>query len=897
VADLREQLQSGLADRYWLERELGRGGMATVYLADDLRHGRRVAIKLLHPELSAVLGPERFLAEIKTTAGLQHPHILPLFDSGAADGLLFYVMPYVEGETLRRRLQQEHQLPIADVVRLATQVADALEYAHGHGIVHRDIKPENILLGYPSRDRGAASVGHALVADFGIALAVQEAGGHRLTQTGLSLGTPQYMAPEQAMGEKTIDARADVYALGAVIYEMLAGEPPFTGPTAQAIVAKVITERPQPLHELRETVPSHVASAVHAALQKLPADRPASAAEFGRLLGAGEKMRELPAAPARPRGRLVAAIWAAGLVTLALAAGGGYLLGRRSGAAPRSTAPPSRLAILAPSLGGTGAASIHRQLALTPDGSGIVFVGITPAGINALAFQRLDAAEPVTIQGGARMLDPLISPDGRWLVANGDPTNAGTFRLPLRGGSLTVLPSAVDSRYSGWTSDGAMWFTPTVNLGLQRLAPDGRITRPFADRTAGLRLQQVLDGDRLALMVRAPVGTASGPLLAFDLRSGVETPLVEVPVVEARYAAGHLIYVSPDGVLWAVPLDLVHARLTGSPVQIATGVSVTGTGQAQLAASPNGTVAYIPEEPRSLVFADRSGAFRPATGERRSFHAPKFSPDGRRLSVDFTGGDGRDVWILSLGQGTLSRATFDRDGHDATWAPDGRSLTYASFKSGTFGIYRVRPGADTPAESLLASPALGYTGQWLPDGSGLVTVGNSLRPGSGPDIALVRNGGRGPVEPVIANPLQTQYPALSPDGRWLAYVSDQSGGQQVFLRPLAATGEEIQVSQQGGSEPVWGPNGRELFYRGTTGSRLELMVAELRLAPELEVVSVRALFPIDEIAGTTPHANFDISPDGKTFAMVRRSPATGIVVLQNLPELVHHLREASPAIQ
>jgi Tol biopolymer transport system component len=326
-------------------------------------------------------------------------------------------------------------------------------------------------------------------------------------------------------------------------------------------------------------------------------------------------------------------------------------------------------------------------------------------------------------------------------------------------------------------------------------------------------------------------------------------------------------------------------------------VSLTGTGLAQLAVATNGTVAYIPEEPRSLVFADRAGTFRLATGERRSFHAPKFSPDGRRLSVDFTGSDGRDVWILSLGQGTMSRATFDRDGHDATWAPDGRFLTYTSFKSGTFGIYRVQPGTETPAESLLASPALGYTGQWLPDGSGLVTVGNNLRPGSGADIALVTHHGRGPVEPVIANALQTQYPALSPDGRLLAYVSDQSGGQQVFVRPLAGTGDEIQLSQQGGSEPVWGPGGRELFYRGTTGSRLDLMVAELRTAPELDVVSRRALFPIDEIAGTAPHANFDISPDGKTLAMVRRSPATRIVVLQNLPELVRHLRDASPGIQ
>src|SRR5262245_8615868 len=265
-----DRLRAALADRYRIERELGQGGMATVYLAEDVRHRRRVALKVLHPELSAVLGPERFLKEIELTASLQHPHILPLFDSGEAAGQLFYVMPFVQGETLRARLERERQLSIAESIRLATEIADALSYAHGLGVIHRDIKPENILL----------QGGHALVADFGIALAVQQAGGQRMTQTGLSLGTPQDMSPEQATGEKTIDARADVYALGAVTYELLIGEPPFTGPTAQAIVARLLTTPPAPLIATRNTVPVHVEQAVLTALAKLPADRFATAGEF-----------------------------------------------------------------------------------------------------------------------------------------------------------------------------------------------------------------------------------------------------------------------------------------------------------------------------------------------------------------------------------------------------------------------------------------------------------------------------------------------------------------------------------------------------------------------------------------------------------------------------------------
>src|SRR5215204_2848649 len=245
-------LAAALADRYRIERELGAGGMATVYLAHDLRHDRDVAIKVLHPDLGAALGGERFLSEIRTTARLQHPHILPLLDSGEAEGLLYYVMPLVTGETLRTRMQREHQLSIAESVRIAREVASALDYAHRHGVIHRDIKPENILL----------HDGQAIVADFGIALAVQSASGHRITQTGLSLGTPQYMSPEQAMGERVIDARTDIYALGAVLYEMLAGDAPFTGGSVQAIVAKVLNERPTSLRTLRDTVPDGVEHAV-----------------------------------------------------------------------------------------------------------------------------------------------------------------------------------------------------------------------------------------------------------------------------------------------------------------------------------------------------------------------------------------------------------------------------------------------------------------------------------------------------------------------------------------------------------------------------------------------------------------------------------------------------------
>ncbi|MBM4195330.1 MAG: serine/threonine protein kinase [Gemmatimonadetes bacterium] len=307
-----------LPGRYEIEREIGRGGMATVYLARDVRHDRRVALKVMKPELGAVLGTERFLAEIRVTANLQHPNLLPLFDSGEVDGHLFYVMPYVEGESLRSRLDREKHLPIPDALRIAVSVAGALDYAHRHGVIHRDLKPENILL----------QDGQPLIADFGIALAVSKAGGERVTQTGLSLGTPQYMSPEQAAGDRAVDGRSDIYSLGAILYESLAGEPPHIGGTIQAIVAKVLTETPVSVRVRRPSVPEHIAAAVAHALEKLPADRWSTGQEFASALqapvvpaiapapGSGHRVGEVIAGPRSRR----TWIWAVGSLALATAA-------------------------------------------------------------------------------------------------------------------------------------------------------------------------------------------------------------------------------------------------------------------------------------------------------------------------------------------------------------------------------------------------------------------------------------------------------------------------------------------------------------------------------------------------------------------------------------------------
>ncbi len=910
MPDAASRLASALADRYRIEREIGAGGMATVYLATDLKHGRQVAIKLLRPELGAVLGAERFLAEIRTTANLQHPNILGLIDSGAVplspdprptthDGsagpathdLLFYVMPYVDGESLRARLAREKQLPLGDAVRIATEVASALDYAHRHGVIHRDIKPENILL----------HDGRAIVADFGIALAASRAGGTRMTETGMSLGTPAYMSPEQAMGERDLTARTDIYALGCVTYEMLTGDPPFTGSTMQAIIARVVTEQPRPLVQQRHTIPPNVEAAVLAAIEKLPADRFGTAKEFADALGSATFTHRTPGAiaatDARPLGphsltpsRLGAIIAATALI----AAAATWFAARRPAATAASLVPPARLALIAPALGGPALSVGGRLIAITPAGDAIVYVG-TRDSTTTLFLQRLDMPTPVEILGSKGLRDPIITPDGRSVIGA---SPSGSFRLPIEGGAPRAIALPGTSFVGAWAPDGDYWFTGVGVSGLTRLTPTDSLIPllKWRETRQGLRVAQILDDGHTALVVRAPASTASGPGMVFDLRTGELTPLVDGPILELRAAQGELICALPDGSITAAPFDAQRHKVLGSAVQVATGAALSGNFLPNFAVARNGTLTYVQEGPPSLVLSDMRGTMEVILADQPAIHAPNFSPDGRRVSFDITTSEGRDVWIFSLDQHSRTRATFVKDGHDATWSPDGRSIIYTSFLSNQDhlqGIYRTRPGSTEPPESLLVSPHLNYTGTWLSDGSTLITEANDLSGQSGSDIARVGKGGHGPIEPLVASNYLERYATPSPDGRWLAFTSDKSGREEVYVQPLSGEGDQVQVSQEGGAEIVWAPDSRGVYYRGASSASNVMMFAQLSTAPALTVVSQRVLFPIPEIVGTGPHANFDISPDGKTLALVRRSSNRHIVVIQDLPGLLRELRSGA----
>ena len=487
MPELLTRLQSALSDKYRLEREIGAGGMATVYVAHDIRHDRRVALKVLRPELAAVIGAERFLAEIRLTANLQHSHILPLFDSGAADSYLFYVMPYVQGETLRDRITREKQLPVADAIRIATEIASALDYAHRSGVVHRDIKPENILL----------HDGQALVADFGIALAASKASGARMTETGMSLGTPHYMSPEQAMGEREITARSDVYALGAVLYEMLTGDPPFTGSTAQAVVARVVTESPRPLTAQRHTIPPHVEAAVLTALEKLPADRFATAAQFAEALGnrgyaSVTATAASPAAPRpRPRGRDPVVLVAVGLAVAATAAAlWGWL---RPGPEPvlnRYSLFLRPSEALQPSVNG----SIN--VAISGDGRRVAYVGPGEGG-GRIWLRDHDKLRPTPIGGTEGGTSPFFSPDGRSL---GFLVGGRTVRvLSLGGGPAITLSDSINSSGGDWGVDGYVYIE--VDSGLARIRSTGGLPEPVyrmsaQKREIGAEFPNVLPGAR-----------------------------------------------------------------------------------------------------------------------------------------------------------------------------------------------------------------------------------------------------------------------------------------------------------------------------------------------------------------------------------------------------------------
>jgi Tol biopolymer transport system component len=869
VAVLSERLNNALSDRYRIERELGQGGMATVFLARDLRHDREVAIKVLHPELGAALGGERFLSEIRTTARLQHPHILPILDSGEADALLYYVMPLATGETLRDRLTRERQLPIDDAIRIAREVADALAHAHTQSIIHRDIKPENILL----------QGGHALVADFGIALAVQHAGGQRMTQTGLSLGTPQYMSPEQAMGERTIDARSDIYALGAVTYEMLTGDPPFTGSSVQAIVAKVLAEKPSAPSTVRDTVPPNVEHAVLKALAKLPADRFASVTEFAlalsdRTLTSGtavSRSMESSRGPGRARWRdpLVLGL---GMAALVLAVATALFASRGRDAA----AFPVRAVITADDEGPLGYG------ALSPDGQSIVYPGRSRTGAGRVLYlRRLDQLRSHEITGTN---DPsgaaVFSPDGKSVAYI-----AGRRRLvktAVDGSGAVTLAEVPDVGGVDWSSNGQIIVGAGVDEGLQGLfrinSAGGRLT-PFtqvdtARKELSHQLPRVLADGKTVLFTIWFGGASASELAAASLDDGKVTPLGIAGVTALGVVDGQLVYLNAEGIISAVPFDARRLRVAGTPTVVHEEVRTnTGGGSDHKEAfmTHDGGLVYMRgNENRRLVWLDRMGVATPVLEVAREFVHLRLSPNGRQVAATIATGAKRDIWTIDLTAGTLSPLSTTGASRNPVWSADSRRILYGSTHGGRAAFWWQSADGSGPAELALVPPHNPWFVDLSPDDRSVVY--NAIYNGTF-NLEIVPLDSSNKARDLIASATAIERNGrFSPNGRWVAYVSNESGRDEVYLRPFAGGVGRLQVSVAGGGPPVWSRDGREIFFR--EGNRL--IAATMAFDPEPRVITRVALF-----TGQF-EADFDVSADGKRFLMIEpQISGLSLVVIPN----------------
>jgi eukaryotic-like serine/threonine-protein kinase len=881
MPELLSRLQGALADRYRIDGEIGAGGMATVYSAHDLRHDRRVALKLLRPELSAVIGAERFLAEIKLTANLQHPHILPLFDSGEADGFLFYVMPFVEGESLRARLTREKQLPVAEAVRITTEVASALDYAHRHGVVHRDIKPENILV----------HDGRALVADFGIALAASKAGGNRMTETGMSLGTPHYMSPEQAMGEREITPRSDVYALGVVLYEMLTGDPPFTGSTAQAIVARVLTETPRPILPQRHTIPPEVEAAVLTALEKLPADRFSSAAEFAEALaGRGTAPVTRPATGpvvTAPTGKVrwdpvKIGLFAATLVGAGLAAWGWLR--------PEPAPEVNRFSLYLPTEQAlAGVAQSGNRVAISPDGKRIVYVGPGQRGIQ-LWVREHDQLNSTPVPGTEGGASPFFAPDGRHIgfIINGQKLRT----VSLDGGPTQSVSDSINATAGDWGQDGYIY--TEVDSGIARIRASGGPQEPlynfFAHKEAGAEWPSLLPGGKgLLFRTRRPNQAVNDfQIVVMPLPKG--EPKVLMRGVLARYSpTGHLLVLTSDGKLVGVPFDVNKLAITGPPIGLVEGIGVeVGGFSANVALSDNGTLVYTTGTAvrgREPVWVGRDGRESPVDSTwqpQGTISAFSLSPDGRALAVDLVQNGNDAIWIKQIPTGPSSRLTFgDTANLRPTWSADGRSLVYIGSASTNGGIPMSRraDGTGTPQTLMRSSFAWAHAIETR-DGKWVVARRSFFETGAG-DIYAVRKGDTTLV-PLVTGPASEVMPAVSPDGRWLAYTSNESGVPEIYVRPFPdAASARWQVSTAGGASPVWSHSGKELFYRSADEA---LMTVGIHPGPNFAFDLPKRVFSTSAFVGINPIQSFDVSPDDQRFLFLRetaQNERNELIVVQN----------------
>jgi serine/threonine-protein kinase len=850
MIDPSSRLNAALEGRYRIERKLGEGGMATVYLADDLRHERKVALKVLKPELAAVVGGERFLAEIKTTANLQHPHILPLFDSGEADGFLFYVMPYIEGETLRDRIDRERQLPVEDAVQIATVMADGLDFAHRKGVIHRDIKPANVLL----------LDGKPVISDFGIALAVSTGGGARLTETGLSLGTPHYMSPEQATGDLNVGPATDIYALGCVLYEMLVGEPPFTGSTPQAILGRIITGEVPSARAERASVPANVDAAIASVLEKVPADRPRTALEFSRALSDSAYRHGTTQAAGASAGWDNRSRGLAGLcVLLAVACIALWTAGRST-----------------PDSGGAAAqVGLRFSVALPESENQLPTVRVGPDGTLATAVDgRIHVKRPHDDHFVPIEHDPLVffstfefSPDGQSIIYSGRGalSDRGVYRVGIGGGAVTPLARGVAASTLHVGEGPWIYVARVADSGLSRVASLGGTTEDLVRMPFGALLLSLLPGDVPLLRWPSEVEAGTYRLVAYQPDSG-EIITIQEGVEEAVWSpTGHLVYrETGESVVYAVPFDPSGLVITGQPVPVlsdAYRMAISSSGLMVFSSVP----ARRSGNAHSLVARDGS---RVLLRHRPSPHPDgELSPAGDRLV--FLLGDRLMLFDLDLGtQTTLLQGLAGA--HNPTWSPSGEQVVVNGTLDGEPGIFLVSSDADgssTLPEEVFTRGSFGQISGWADE----TTLLTSFFPGGGnSDILAVNRGGE--RRTLLGADWQETSAGLSPDRRWLAYVAWEDGSARAYARSWPDLEHPTQLSEpdrpvganRRTTDPVvfWSADSRTAYYLDEDGSVIR---ADLDVVDGSLVVLERTAVPLPLQPGDDVR---QMHPDGERFLVM-----------------------------
>jgi Tol biopolymer transport system component len=858
---------------------LGAGGMGEVYRARDTRLDRIVAIKVFPQQFANQTDlRERFEREARAIASLNHPHICVLHDVGRQDGMDYLVLEYLEGETLADRVKKG-PLPLVEVLRYAVEIADALDKAHRKGITHRDLKPGNIMLtksGAKLLDFGLAKLGR--IAGQAKSLSELPTEKDAITAQGTILGTLQYMAPEQVEG-KQVDARTDIFAFGVVIYEMATARKAFEGQSQGSLVAKILDAEPIPMSSLQPMTPPALDHLVNRCLAKDPDERWQSAKDICEQLrwisGSIPASAEVKSVPAYKNWRKTLAWTAMGVVACAIVGIFAWMY------KPAPTQPVTRTVInLAP---GQQLAGLENgpAVALSPDGTHLAYVA-RQGGTQQIYLRAMDSLEARPIPGSEGAVNPFFSPDDQWL---GFFASGKLNKVSVSGGAAVILGDAGNPRGASWGSQGIIAFTPSPTSLLLQAPGAGGVERWLIRSKEvgnGEQWPEFLPGGKAVLFVAGTSGSDSGVAVQ-SLGTGERRDLIP-GATQPRYASsGHLVY-GQRGSLLAVPFDPQRLAVTGGPVPLVDGVLQSPiSGATHYSIANNGSLVYVLGGVRSiqrrLVWVNRNGAEQPLGAPARAYQYPRLSPDGRRIAVGINEQDFQ-IWLYDVSQEMLTRFTFAGNfNNSATWTPDGKRIAFMSNSDGPSNVFwQLADGSGSP-ERLTTGVNRQIPQSWSPDGQKLAFF--QINPNKETGIWMLRMSDR-KAQPFVEAAFDAMTPRFSPDGSWLAYVSDESGRGEVYIQSYPGPGGKRQITTEGGTEPVWNPNGREMFYR----SGGKMMAVDIATQPSFLVGKPRLLFEGPYLPSPLAPPNYDVSPDGQRFLMVKpaeqeQAPPTQINVVLN----------------